>query len=98
MCEEQLEDETFSSYDYISIFQEKCKFVKQGDWNFPYLKILNTNSNLREFTKAYLNRDSMFQILSDYDKLILVKRCAEFDMALCHVTLTVIHPVLVTGE
>lgn len=32
-----------------------------------------------------MNKDSMFQILSDSDKLILIKSNGEFDMVLCQV-------------
>ena len=39
-----------------------------------------------------MNKDSMFQILSD--KLILSKSNSEFDMVLCHRDI-IIHPVLV---
>ena len=35
-----------------------------------------------------MNRDSMFQILSDSDKPMLIKIYGEFDMVLCHVTLS----------
>lgn len=45
-------------------------------------------SNLRKFTQEELNRDNMFQILSDSDKPILIQSYGEFDMALCRVTLS----------
>ena len=45
-------------------------------------------SNLRKFTQEELNRDSMFQILSDSDKPILIKSYGGFDMVLCYVTLS----------